>query len=116
VPEKKKRKTTNFRVTDICVQRQEVFFPRQVPPSNFCEATPFISVSSLVKWSSFLGHRIIGRRMRRNNVSVSLSGPWLRENYFFPFFSDWDFCLPFTIPHAPASWARDQSPHISHLD
>ena len=69
-----------------------------ITPSNFCEATPCVSISSSVRWQSFLGHRIVVGTIKLSNNGCVWS--MVEYQFFpFPFFSHWNFCLAFATPY-----------------
>ena len=74
-----------------------------------------------VKWPSYLGFRIVVRRLQlNNNADVTVFDPWLSEIIllclsFLTGISAWLF----TIPHPPLSLlacTRDHFSHFSHLE
>ena len=89
-----------------------------ITPSNFCEATPCVSISSSVRWQSFLGHRIVVGTIKLSNNGCVWS--MVEYQFFpFPFFSHWNFCLAFATPYPSPlllAWTRHHLPHILHLN
>ena len=86
--------------------------------SNFCEATPCVSISSSVRWQSFLGHGIVVGTIKLSNNGYVWS--MVEYQFFtFPFFSCWNFYLAFATPYPSPlllAWTRHHLPHISCLN